>query len=140
MSLLKQPLDYTRRCDKCQNWIPSHVTEDFEGIREGDGKYCELVSDELTGYPPKEKGYSRLVQRTINAMMETFTMCDDMFLDAEYNSQVLIAMANCCPLFDEISTKEMKKRNKRYNSQDPYLTMFGVIDPINKAFEDLFKF
>ena len=130
MSLLKKPLDYTRRCDKCKNWIPSHVTEDFEGIQEGDGHYCELGG--LYDHSSNEKGYSRLVQRAIYAIMSEFTMCDDMFLDDEYNSQVLITIANFCPLFDEITVEEMKERNKKYKCENnPYLTMYGVKE-VNK--------
>jgi len=124
MSLLKKPLDYTRRCDKCKNWVPSHITTDFEGIEEGDGHYCEL--GEVHGYSSNEVGYSRLVQRAIYAIMSEFTQCDDMFLDKEYNSQVLITMANFCPLFDEISIEEMKEKNKKYRTDPPFLTMYGV--------------
>lgn len=127
MGILKKPLDYTRRCDKCDNWIPSHVTVDFEGCKEGGGGYCCLVQSEMMGYKSSDVGYSKLAKKVIYEIMNAFVMDDKVFYDREYNSQVLITMANFCPLFDEISLEEMKKRNKQYGCElNPYLTMHGI--------------
>lgn len=111
MTILKEPLDYTRRCDKCENWLPEKIEYSPEGICEGDaGTHCSLSNVYNSNRISKEEGYSRLVQRVIDAMTLEFLDGDEIYCsDEEERIMIFVTMANCCPLFDEKEEIEIKE-------------------------------
>lgn len=98
MGLLKSPLDYTKRCDKCRYWVDGYLVEDQGMIVEGDGDHCIHIDRK------NDDGYSQKIQTIIELFMDTFMFSSDRCCyDADYRREMMIAMGNCCPIFEHVT-------------------------------------
>lgn len=109
-TLIKKHFDYTKSCDKCENWIPMHQSNNYDEPTEWDGDYCNLWN---TNYSTSEYvGYSKMLEQFIGDMMERFML--EMYGEMEYKRATTF-VANICPLYKEDlkkweSDKKMSKR------------------------------
>lgn len=99
-TLLNKHLDYTRRCDKCKNWVPMHQSNMPLDPVEWDGHYCEHVNHNFNH--SQYVGYSKMLEELINDLMERFVY--EAFGEIEFKRAVTFC-ANICPLYDEMEIK-----------------------------------